>query len=275
MSGALVGLIAGVGFVLIVSSWAVPRRPRDGHRRRRRPVEKGGAVAAWSAAAAAVAGLSALIVTAVPAAAAIAAVVGAVGPVSLRRRRAAARQRAVRQAWPDAVDHLLACVRAGLALPEAVADVGRNGPEPLRPQFARFADDFRVTGAFAPSLDALQDRLADPVGDRVCAALRVAREVGGTDLGRLLSTLSAMLREQDRIRGEIEGRQGWTVTAARLAVSAPWLTLALLCTRPEAVTAYASPAGAVVLVLVAGASALAYATMRRVSRLPIDGRLAR
>ena len=68
--------------------------------------------------------------------------------------------------------------------------------------------------------------LADPVGDRIVESLRMAREVGGTDLGRLLRTLSAFLREDARTRAELETRQGWTINAARLAVAAPWIVLA-------------------------------------------------
>ncbi|HAN71829.1 MAG TPA: type II secretion system protein F, partial [Actinobacteria bacterium] len=70
------------------------------------------------------------------------------------------------------------------------------------------------------------------------------------------------------------GRQSWTVSAARMAVVAPWLTLLLLSTRPEAVAAFATPAGAAVLVLAAAMSVLAYALMLRVSRLPELPRLA-
>ena len=72
----------------------------------------------------------------------------------------------------------------------------------------------------------------------------------------MLRTLSAMVRDDARTRGEIAARQSWTVSAARLAVAAPWLTLVLLCTRTEAAHAYATPAGAVVLTLAAAMSAL-------------------
>jgi tight adherence protein B len=82
-----------------------------------------------------------------------------------------------------------------------------------------------VTGRFGESLDRLKERLADPVGDRVVEGLRVAREVGGGELGRLLRNLSGYLREDVRTRGELESRQAWTVNGARLAVAAPWLVL--------------------------------------------------
>ena len=131
----------------------------------------------------------------------------------------------------------------------------------LRPPFARFAEEYRSTGRFGDCLDRLKDDLADPVGDRIVETLRVAREVGGSDLGRLLRTLSTFLREDARTRAELETRQGWMVYAARLAVAAPWVVLALLATQSEAVAAYDSPAG--VVLLAGGGSRL-----RR--RLPAD-----
>jgi hypothetical protein len=90
-----------------------------------------------------------------------------------------------------------------------------RGPEGLRRPFARFGEDYRATGRFYESLDRLEAGLADPVGDRIVESLRMARDVGGTDLGRLLRTLSAFLREDARTRAELETRQGWTVNAVR------------------------------------------------------------
>ena len=69
-------------------------------------------------------------------------------------------------------------------------------------------------------------------------ALRIAREVGGGDLGRLLRNLSGYLRDDLRTRSELESRQAWTVNGARLAVAAPWLVLLLLCFQPEVIGRY-------------------------------------
>ena len=103
----------------------------------------------------------------------------------------------------------------------------------------------------------------------------MAREVGGTDLGRLLRTLSGFLREDARTRAELETRQGWTVNAARLALAAPWLILLLLSTKPQAVEAYNQPAGAVVLVAGGAVSFVAYRVMIRIARLPVERRVLR
>jgi tight adherence protein B len=98
--------------------------------------------------------------------------------------------------------------------------------------------------------------------------------VGGSDLGVVLRTLSSLLREDARTRGEIEGRQSWTISAARLAVAAPWITLVLLCTRPEAVRAYSTVVGALVLLTAAVMSLVAYRLMLRIGRLPDEPRMA-
>ena len=124
-------------------------------------------------------------------------------------------------------------------------------------------------------LDRLKDRLADPTGDRIVESLRIAREVGGSDLGRLLRTLSGFLREDARTRAELESRQTFIVNAARLAVAAPWLLLAMLSLRTETVKEYDSPAGLVVLAVGAGVCVVAYRLMLRVGRLPEEGRVLR
>jgi tight adherence protein B len=196
-------------------------------------------------------------------------------PLALVRMRARRRRASLRDLWPDAVDNIASGVRAGLALPEALAQLGRRGPEELRPAFREFAEDYRATGRLNDSLDRLKSRLSDPVGDRLVESLRIAREVGGSDLGRLLRTLSAFLREDSRTRAELETRQGWTVNAARLAVAAPWIVLAMLSTRPESIQAYRTGTGVMVLLFGAGVSLAAYRIMVRLGRLPEDERVLR
>lgn len=196
-------------------------------------------------------------------------------PLLLVRRRRAARSVELREVWPEAVDNLASGVRAGLSLPEALTQLGVRGPEQLRSPFRRFGEDYRATGRFGDSLDTLKANLADPVGDRVVEALRMAREVGGTDLGRLLRTLSTFLREDARTRSELETRQGWTVNAARLALCAPWVLLLLLSSQPAAVSAYNTATGTLVLLVGGAVSLLAYRVMLRVARLPLERRVLR
>lgn len=194
-------------------------------------------------------------------------------PVGLVAGRARRRQRDLADVWPEAVDNLASAVRAGLSLPEALAALGERGPEPLRPDFRAFADDYQLTGRFAESLDRLKARLADPVGDRVVEGLRIAREVGGGELGALLRNLSGYLRDDARTRSELEARQTWTVVGARLAVAAPWLVLLMLSFQRDVITRYSSPAGALILIVGGGACLVAYWLMLRIGRLPMERRV--
>lgn len=203
------------------------------------------------------------------------ALIASLGPLTLVKSRSRRRRIELRALWPELVDHLGSGVRAGLSLPEAVAQIGERGPAQLRAPFQAFARDYRSSGRFEESLLTLKGRLADPAADRVIEALRITRDVGGTDLGRLLRTLSAFLREDLRTRGELEARQSWTVAGARIAAAGPWVVLAFLATRPEAAAAYNSPVGVAVLAGGAGCSVVAYQLMLRIGRLPQDIRVLR
>ena len=280
--GALVGLGVGVGLLLIWSAFAMPRTERastrsDGVRRLLAraglsDVTPTGVVVLCVSLGAVVFALVQAVSRTAPVALAFA-LMAAYAPIAVLRQRALRRQRDFAEVWPEAVDNLASAVRAGLSLPDAVAALGTSGPEVLREPFARFAIDYQVSGRFGDSLDLLKDRLADPVGDRVVEGLRVAREVGGGDLGRLLRNLSGFLRDDARTRSELESRQAWTVNGARLAVAAPWAVLLLMSFQTTVIQRYASPAGIVVLSIGAGLCLVAYRLMTRIGRLPVERRI--
>jgi tight adherence protein B len=284
MTGSVLGLMFGLGVLLVWQRGGADRPPRAASVRRRtvdllaqagfaglRPSVLWSICAAFGV-------LATLVVATASRSPVVALAFGGMAsytPVAFMRRRC--RQRAVelRELWPDVVDNLASAVRAGMSLPEAVTQLANRAPQPLRPAFGDFAADYRANGRFHDALDRLKGSLADPVADRIIESLRVARDVGGSDLGRLLRILSQFLRDDARTRAEIETRQGWTVNAARLALAAPWLVLALLSLRPETVAAYNSAAGVLVLLIGGGLSFLAYRVMLRIARLPSERRVLR
>lgn len=282
--GAVLGLGMGIGLLLCWSAFAVPRTPRGPRQVSRTDALLAraglGAVSSTSlwalcAACALVTLLLAEVVTRTPPVAVVFAVMAGYLPMAIVAGRARRRQREFAEVWPEAVDNLASAVRAGLSLPEALAGLAVRGPEALREPFGQFALDYQVSGRFGDCLDRLKDRLADPVGDRVVEGLRIAREVGGGELGRLLRNLSAYLRAEARTRAELESRQAWAVNGARLAVAAPWLVLLFLSFQPEVIQRYSSAGGVVVLVGGAIACLAAYRIMLRIGRLPTERRILR
>ncbi len=286
--GALLGLTAGLGLLLIwrsgsrapqpaarlsLTAWSARWREllRQAGVTGVRPVQLAGAQFACA--------MSAFVlVAAITKTLSVAACFGLFGlavPVLAVRRMRRRRQVALRDVWPEAIDNLASAVRAGMSLPEGLAALAARGPVELRPAFARFAAAYRASGRFTDCLDALKAELADPVGDRVCETARVAREVGGSDLGTVLRTLSELLRADARTRAELETRQGWVVNAARLAVAAPWVVLLLLGTQSQTLRAYDSAAGTSLLAIGAAVCLAAYRIMLRIGRLPEEQRVLR
>lgn len=282
--GALIGLLTGIGFVFI--GWAVaepawtPKRRRTKTHRLDDLLARAGLSEISPKSLLGVCTASFLLVTLVMAAfsgvlvvAVVFGLLAAMLPIALLRGRATRRSREFATLWPDAVDNLASAVRAGLSLPEALQQLGERGPIGLREPFEAFARDYQSTGRFHESLDRLKVRLADPVGDRVVEALRIARDVGGGDLGRMLRALSGFLRDDARTRGELESRQSWTVNGARLAVAAPWIVLLVMSLQRDVVAQFATGAGLVILCGGAILCVVAYRLMMWIGRFPAERRI--
>lgn len=286
MSAYLVGLVMGLGWVLILNavfgtplfSFPTPRWYLAWVDQVTRARVAGLTPLRLVGFSAALMVIVALLVYAWTGVASVAGIVSAIC-VPLPQMYVAARARTwakkSREAWPEVIDSLVSGVRAGSGLPELLAELGETGPEELRPAFVKFALDYRAEGRFDTALTRLKERLADPVADRIIEALRLARAVGGADLSLLLRDLGVLLREDARMRGELEARQSWTVNAARLAVVAPWLVLLMVSAQPKSAAVWNTPAGVLILVSGAGVCVLAYFAMRAVGRLSSDPRTLR
>lgn len=204
---------------------------------------------------------------------ALAAACGGAGlPAVLSRSRQRSREKALRGQWPDVIDGLLSSLRAGKTIPDAVSDLARSHNRHIAFGAREFADDFRVSANFSGSLSLLKARWANPAGDRIIETLRLMREVGSNDGVLVLQTLGTHLRADSAMRQEVEARQGWIRIAANIGLFAPWVVVAVLSTRSEAVAAYNSVAGLVLIVVGLAVSLVAYKIMLRVGRMPHERR---
>lgn len=275
----LLGAVLSAGLLLALSPWLWPMASRSSKAaipgRLARLLDEAGALrlVPWQLVSimllgAVVAAAVVWLVTEVAVLVLVAGVAGCLAPVVGLRARRASLRRARRSLWPDVCDLLIASVRAGMSLPDAVASLGDSAPVQLRPAFAAFGVDLAASGHFDSSALRLKAALADPVADRIVEALRMARQVGGTELTPVLRALSASVRADAAVRSEVEARQSWIRGAAVLGVSAPWAILGLLALRPEGARAYASPEGVALVIAGAAVSLLAFRMMLRFGRLP-------
>jgi tight adherence protein B len=279
-----VGLLFGVGLLLIASPFLWPRTasarsrrsPLDGWRTRLTQAGLGRVAVGVPIAVSVLAGLVAaavvFAVAPVPALALGAAGLGAAVPLAVLSARARALRKTLRLAWPDLVDHLVSGIRAGLPLAEAVGALAEVGPVETRVAFRTFERRAIGSGNLASALDGLKADLADPIADRIVETLKMAREVGGSELPSVLRALATSLRADAAVRSEVEARQSWVRGAARLGVVAPWVVLLLLASRPEAAASYNSPPGLVLLGVGLIVTVVAYRVMIALGRLPDERR---
>ena len=279
----LLGAMLAAGILLCLSPWLWPHRERTasaGPRGRLvRLIEEAGLPSVAPRTIVVVIVVAALTAASVvwllpglPALAVLAGLSGGWAPILYLRSRRLRLRKARRQLWPDVCDLLIASIRVGLSLPDAVAGLADSAPSMLRPAFIVFARDLHSTGRFDSSLDRLKTTLADPIADRMIETLRMARQVGGTELTNVLRALSSSVRADAALRGEVEARQSWIRGAAVLGAVAPWVILGLLVMRPEGADAYGTPEGVLVICIGAAVSVIAYRVMIRIGRLPEPGR---
>lgn len=275
----LLGACLAAGLLLTLSPWLWPagasRAVPSTDDRLSRLLESAGfgmvrprVVVITAAGCAIVCAAIAWLVTTVTAVAGVAGLVGLAAPFVWLRARRTRLLRSRRALWPDVCDLLIASVRAGMSLPDAVASLAVSAPVPLRPAFAGFARDVAASGHFDSSIGRLKSALADPVADRIIETLRMARQVGGTELTSVLRALASSVRADANLRAEVEARQSWIRGAAVLGVVAPWVVLVLLALRPEGARAYSTPEGVALVLVGAAVSVVAFRLMLRIGRLP-------
>jgi len=187
-------------------------------------------------------------------------------------RRARARVRELQRAWPDGLRDLGASLAAGLSLTQAVANLARHGPVPLREAFGRFPQLARVVGTGA-ALELVKEDLADATSDRVLEVLILAQERGGAIVREILDDLVAATSRDLKLLDEIDTEGLEMRINARAVMVLPWLVLVALTARPGAFRGfYQSPAGLVTLLLAGVMTVGGAALLGRLARDPAEAR---
>lgn len=191
---------------------------------------------------------------------------------------AAARKRrlaAINQAWPDGLRDLVASVHQQLPLHQAILELVRGGPAPLRQAFTRYPTHARALGTVA-ALEHVKEELADPTSDRVLEVLILAAErgAGGDLLARLLGDLAESVTADLRVDEDIETARTEPRINMAVAAALPWLLLLamVLADTPQR-DYYTSGRGLGPVAIAAAMTFVGVATVRALSRDPVEARL--
>jgi tight adherence protein B len=198
----------------------------------------------------------------------LAGIAGLFAPLAYYIRRHDRRRAAIQDALVEAIEQLRDAIRSGLSIPDALAGLGRNGPEALRSEFVTLTREARLLG-FDAALFAMRTRLADPVFDVVACALVVNDRLGGRQVSQVLDRLAESTRAQLRIQHELRAQQGRTVLSARIVAAAPLVALVgLRAANPRYLSIFDSVLGQIVLVACAAAVGIGYMAMLYLTRVP-------
>ena len=200
--------------------------------------------------------------------------VGAMGFVlEALNARAKSRRANVKALWPEVVDSLISAISSGSSITESILELSETGPAPLRQDFRIFRHDIEKGCSLAVSLQNLKVRFGDVHSDRLVELLILVSEAGGAGLLDGLRNQVRITRQELGFNGEIASRLGWIAGTAKIAVGAPWVIVALLSSRPENASAYASPDGSLILLFGLVVSIFAYRLVQALGALPSSPRV--
>jgi Flp pilus assembly protein TadB len=156
---------------------------------------------------------------------------------------------------------------AGAAgLEQAIAASAPVAPLPIRREVAALAARLERE-RLGPALRAFADDVADPTCDLVVAALLLAAEHQASRLGELLGTLATAARDQATMRLRVEAGRARTRTSVKVIVGVTLgLALFLAVLNHGYLAPYRSSEGQLVLLLVGGLFAAAFAWLARMTR---------
>lgn len=134
---------------------------------------------------------------------------------------------------PDTLQLIAGSLSAGYSMPQAMDTVVREGSPPMTSEFNRALVEARLGVPIEDAMDGIAERMKSKDFAWVVMAIRIQREVGG-NLAELLTTVSATLRERERLRRQVrvlsaEGR----LSAWILGLLPPVFALYLLVVQPS------------------------------------------
>lgn len=269
---ALLGVGVGLGVLLVVIGWRGTDRRRPNRTRRREDaahrqrllVRLGLAIAVGAIAGGVTGWFAGAVITGL----ACWAVPGVLRGDPEHKRRVA-RIEAI-ATWTEMLRDTLA---AASGLEQAILSTSSLTPAPIREDVAELVARLEAGERLAPALRSLADRLGDPTGDLVIAALVKAAEQQSRQLSDLLGALAHTAREQVSMRMRVEAGRARTRTSVRVIVSTTLaFAIAVVLINRGYLVAYDSMFGQLVLLAVGGMFAVGFAWLAKISRAPEPAR---
>jgi tight adherence protein B len=120
-------------------------------------------------------------------------------PVLVLRMLRADRQRKFEEQLPNAIDILVRGLRAGHAIPVAIATVGRQMPQPLGGEFSITAGELTYGLDLETAMVNMRSRVGQADLSLLVLAVSIQAKMGG-NLAEILTNLSRVIRDRFKLR---------------------------------------------------------------------------
>ncbi len=150
----------------------------------------------------------------------------------VRRRRRIRLGRYAEQ-FPDALDMVSQCLKAGQSLLQGIQAVAREMPEPARTEFRRTYEEVRLGRSLRDALQSHAARVENMEFNLLATAVLIQREVGG-NLCELLENASRTIRERFKLLSQVRALTGQNRLAAKILGAFPFvLGVVIYLLRPD------------------------------------------
>ena len=194
------------------------------------------------------------------------ALIGALAPFIWLKRTQGKRLSDFQDQLPDAIDMVVAAMRAGYSFQAAMKFIGDEMPAPLGPEFSRFFDEQRLGMDVRVALLSLQDRIESTDLKMFITAVIIQRETGG-NLAEVLTNISDVMRQRADVHREVETLTADSKLSARILSALPvFVFISILVMNPDFLRPMVvEPIGRLMLAYAAISVALGYWMMMRIA----------
>jgi Flp pilus assembly protein TadB/Mg-chelatase subunit ChlD len=145
---------------------------------------------------------------------------GVFGPSRYLAFRGGRRRKAFEDKLPDALQMTAGSLTAGYSLAQALDGIVREGSEPMATEIGKALAESRLGVPVESTLESVAERMGSKDFGWVVMAIRVQREVGG-NLGGVLTTVSATMRERAMLRRHVRGLSAEGRLSAYILIGLP------------------------------------------------------
>lgn len=266
-TAALAGLGTGLGFLLVILGWHGTDLQRP-HSKRMRVGSHPDQRRTLRLVLAVVVGLAIGLLTGWVVAALLAGLACWTLPQVLGRDREHVRRVARIEAIATWTEMLRDTLSAAAGLEQAILATAPLAPPSIRDEIGELVTEIENGERLTPALRRLGERLDDPVGDLVIAALLLAAGQQTRQLADLLGSLADAARGQASMRMRVEAGRASTRTSVRVIVGTTLaFAIAVVLLNRDYMVAYDSATGQFVLLGIGGLFALGFAWLARITRV--------